>query len=271
MQMRAAVLEMQTMGALIARKAENRAPTGTDKSLCDPLLAAFLDALPRAIVGTDLDGWIDGITLGKQFQSSRAAGLMLDDGAFCVIRMAVDLGVADRQGVLLVALPVIETPSQVAVNPPSADQWGADIQDAVSRAPATLDALLHRFTVPLALAQTLGVGTVLPLHGCTVSSVRLIAPDGQEVAQAKLGQIGGMRAVRMQTAPLQQLGELATGEAGGQMMAKNAGALGISGSASVDYAAQNVPDVLGSDENMQVRSGHPEIESAENTSELNVF
>ena len=64
----------------------------------------------------------------------------------------------------------------------------------VSAAPASLDALLHRFKMHIGAAQSLEVGQVLPLPGCTVNSVRLLAPDGKVVAQAKLGQVGGMRA-----------------------------------------------------------------------------
>jgi len=38
MQFRAAVLEMQTMGQLVASVADDRPPTGTDKTMCEPVL-----------------------------------------------------------------------------------------------------------------------------------------------------------------------------------------------------------------------------------------
>ena len=51
----------------------------------------------------------------------------------------------------------------------------------------------------------------MPLPGCTVSSVRLLSPDGQVVAQAKLGQVGGYRAVRLEAAPPPELSDLCDG------------------------------------------------------------
>lgn len=203
-ELRAAVVEMQTVGALIAQKAAGRDPTGTDKALCDPLVTAFLDALPAALTGTNLEGWVADAGPGDRLRSARLAGLVLQDRMYRVVRMTVDIGVADRQGLLLVALPLIDVPELPFSDPPKDMDWHATFQVAVSDAPIALDALLFRFRVPLAQAREFNVGTVVPLPGCTVNSVRLIAPDGQEVAQAKLGQTGGMRAVRLQTEP--QLG-----------------------------------------------------------------
>lgn len=211
MQMRAAVLEMQTTGALIAQKADDRPPTRTDKTLCDPLLLTFLDAFPHAVIGTSLEGWTDGVVLGDQIQSTRAAGLILQDRDYRVVRMRVDLDLADRQGLLVMTLPLVHhDPDPVSAQPPEVD-WQTAFEQVVHDTPACLDAQLHRFPISLARAETLKIGDVLPLPGCTVHSVRLLDPDGKEVAQAKLGQIGGKRAVRLQAAPVPQLTELAAG------------------------------------------------------------
>lgn len=220
-QLRAAVLEMQTVGSVIAAPAETRPATGTDKTMCDPLLLALLDALPVAMGGSELDGWIDKCRLGNRIGSARAAGLILRDCDYRLLRLTVDLGVADRQGEVLIALPPL---AQAAlVEPELIDNldWGTQFRLAVSDAPATLTAHLHRFTIPLAKARALQVGQVLPLPGCNVHSVRLISSDGHKVAQAKLGQLGGMRAVRIELAPLPQMSDLA---AGGGM---NAGRLAL--------------------------------------------
>ena len=42
----------------------------------------------------------------------------------------------------------------------------------------------------------LAVGSVIPIDGATVGSVRLFAPGGHLVTTARLGQSAGMRAVR---------------------------------------------------------------------------
>lgn len=208
MQMRAAVLEMQTMGKLIAMIADERPATGTDKTMCDPMLAALLAVLPSAVMGTEFEGWIDDVTTGVRLESARAAGLMLDDCSYRSVRMTVDLGVADRTGNLVLTLPVLTRPTEVPEPEAEPVNWGDAFRANVMEAPAALDALLHRFKMSLGRAQNLQVGQVVALPGCTVNSVRLISADGQNVAQAKLGQVGGMRAVRIENAVAPQMRDL---------------------------------------------------------------
>ncbi|WP_342071683.1 FliM/FliN family flagellar motor C-terminal domain-containing protein [Yoonia algicola] len=208
MEMRAAVLEMETMGAVLGRPAEPRAPTRTDKVLCEPLLGNFLQAFPGAVLGTPLEGWMDGTCAGEKIESARAAGLVLADCAYRIVRMSVDLGVADRRAMLVIALPLIEEAATPELVPPPPVDWERTFRENVSDATACLQALLYRAPISLAAAQSLQVGTVLPLPGCTVRAVRLLSPDGCVVAQAKLGQIGGYRAVRLEPAPAPELGDL---------------------------------------------------------------
>ena len=236
MQLRAAVLEMETMGSLSATTAEDRVPTHTDKVLCEPLIAAFLAAFPEAVRGTAFEGWGDGITHDDRIKDARMAGLLLDDCPYRLVQMNVQLGAADRQGALLMLLPLIESPRVEVMPDKEETDWKTQFPKAVQDAPAALTALLHKFSVPLATARALGVGTVLPLPGCRVSSVRLVAPDGQEVAQAKLGQSGGMRAVRLQSAPAPDLHEL-----GAQAVA-NPFPLAMSGSTRSETSTE-IPDL----------------------------
>ena len=86
--------------------------------------------------------------------------------------------------------------------------WDTEFHDAVAEAPLALEAELHRFSLPLHHAHNLKVGEVLPLPGCTVSSVKLRGLDGQVVRQAKLGQSGGKRAIRIEAAPLPEMCDL---------------------------------------------------------------
>lgn len=209
MQMRAAVLEKQTVGQLAKQPAQERAATGTDKRMCDPLLTGFLQALPQAVVGTEFEGWLSAVSHHKMIAGSRAAGLVLDDRDYRVLRLIVDLGVADREGVVLLALPLSSNEEQPAEHVIDLVDWDTAFHDAVSGASAVFDAVLHRFTIPLSQAEMLHVGQVLPLTGCTVSSVQLIALDGRVVRQARLGQLGGKRAVRIQQAAPPQMDDLA--------------------------------------------------------------
>jgi len=208
MQLRAAVMEMQTVGSLIAMAAEPRPATGTDKTMCDPLLDQLLQALPPAMAGSELDGFVHGCTSGRRIASVRAAGLVLADCDYRILRIAIDLGVADRQGLLVIALPPIAQPDPIEPERIDDMDWGVQFRSVAANAQATLTAHLHKFSIPLARTQSLQVGQVLPLTGCDVHSVRLISLDGKKVAQAKLGQFGGMRAVRIEKSSPLQMTEL---------------------------------------------------------------
>ena len=212
-ELRAAVLEMETMSALSSQATDDRAPTSADLAMCKPLITSFLAAFPDAVLGTDLAGWCDHVSHHERIADVRAAGLILEDVPYRVLQMDVQLTGTDRQGALLLALPPIKAQETIEHDlpsiPPELD-WKTHFPSLVAEAPATLTALLHKFHLPLEDARGLQVGSVLPLRGCSVSSVRLLAPDGQEVSQAKLGQSGGMRAVRIEAAPMPDLHALDT-------------------------------------------------------------
>lgn len=216
-ELRAAVVEMQTVGALIDAAAPERTATNTDAFLSLPVLDAFLAAFPTSVRGTTLEGWGDDITADTRIPDRRTAGLVLTDRLYRSVQLNVDLGVADRQGALQIILPHIAVQSAIVAGPDRLAEWGPAFQDSVLDAPTVLDALLHRFDMSLADLRDLTVGTVVPLPGCSVSSVRLLAPGGAPVARARLGQMGGKRAVRLETPPAAQMAELATGHAADPM------------------------------------------------------
>lgn len=196
-QLRAAAIEMQTMGLVLPQSPEERPATGTDAMMVTPLIAALLSKLSETTPRTKLEGWADGVKAAARVASVRAAGLALPDIDYRVVRLTLDLGAGDRQAELVLALPGHQVPA--APLPPASEgpDWAASFQASVEQAPAALTAQLHRFDMPLSEAQSLSVGQVVPLYGCSVDSVALLAPGGQAAARARLGQFSGMRAVRI--------------------------------------------------------------------------
>nr|WP_245218473.1 FliM/FliN family flagellar motor switch protein [Rubellimicrobium aerolatum] len=78
----------------------------------------------------------------------------------------------------------------------------------VLAAQVALDAVLHRLSLPLAEAEALHVGQLLPLPGVTVASVRLEGSGGVDLGSARLGQVAGMRAIRIEQPPPPALDQL---------------------------------------------------------------
>ena len=208
MQLRAAVLEVTTTGKLLAQVAEDRPPTGTDRFLCDALIKGFLDSFPEAVRATAFEGWAQDTAAGELFADTRLAGLILAPNRYRTVQMTVQLGQTDRQGLLLLALPLPEPDPVEGLPKPEAIAWEPAFTAAVTAAPVSLAARLHNFRLTLAEARPLKVGAVLPLGGCTVSSARLCTTDGRLVARGRLGQSGGMRALRIEAPPALDMRDL---------------------------------------------------------------
>jgi flagellar motor switch protein FliM len=203
---RAAAVEARTLGRPSAQPAELREPTAVDASLTLPLAQAFLDEAAVATAGTRLDGWIGAARAGARLPSPREAALVLPDGDYRAVRLTIDLGAGGRQGLCLLLLPVALRQPQA---PEAAGKdWRDGLGEQVMAAPAEVVAVLHRLRLPLGEAEALDVGQVLPLPGVTVASVRLEGLGGADLGPARLGQVAGMRAVRIEAPPPPDLVEI---------------------------------------------------------------
>jgi flagellar motor switch protein FliM len=199
LELRSALIEMQTMRRLAAAAATPRVATAADLSLCRPLIDALLSGLSGAAPGTDLAGWADGAVSGPAWPDLRAVALQLPDASYRAIRLSLDLGAGERTGELILALPQkVAAPAKAEITRPG---WSDSLVSAVGAAPAELVAILHRLRLPLAEIEGFAVGQVLRLDGTSISAVRLETLSGRAVATARLGQVGGMRAVRISTPP----------------------------------------------------------------------
>lgn len=197
----AAVTEMQMRRKLSAAPPDARPLTGADAALAEPLVAAMLAEVRAAASGTALDGWVDGWQPGGRLADLRAVGLVLPERDFRLIGLSVWLGAGDRQGQMLIALP--EAPSA----PPEADRaaqaavWSKALQDNVLSAPAAVTAILTRLRLPLADVQGFAPGRQIALPGVRLTAVRIEAADGRLAGRGRLGQSGGMRAIRIEPEP----------------------------------------------------------------------
>jgi len=197
LEMRTALVEVQTMGRLRKTPAEARPVTATDAALSQPLIAAFLQELGPGTRATPLEGWTDGYRVDGRLNGVRAAEMALEETLYRLVRLTIDLAAAERQGEILLTLPVSRVRVAVTPNLPGID-FAARLRSNVLQAEAALNAVLAQLRLPLHEAEGLEVGQILPLSGITVASVRLQGPDGRVIARGRLGQASGMRAVRLQ-------------------------------------------------------------------------
>jgi flagellar motor switch protein FliM len=200
-EMTSALIEMQTVGRLSPIPAQPRDPTTTDLAMAEPFAHHLLAELRAEVEEGAMARTLAGMGVLGRFANRHAVALALPDGRFRLFRLSVDLGQPDRQGSILIALPRNSQagPSQAPSAAPPDPAWSAALARVVMEAPCRLDAILHRRSLTLGAVEAFGVGQVLPLPGVTVSSVRVEGPGGALIGPGKLGQMGGMRAVRLST------------------------------------------------------------------------
>jgi len=200
---RAAAIEMQALGRVSPILPEPRPVTAADAALARPLLSAILREIEQALADTALAGWLRAPRLTQRLPSTREATMLLSDGRYRVVRLTLDLGAGGRQGLFLL---MVRLPRPKPIEP-EPDRPVITVAAQAMGAQADLEAVLHRLRLPWEAAEAFQVGQVIPLPGVTVASVR-IEGGGQDIGAARLGQVAGMRAIRIEAPPDSDLEEM---------------------------------------------------------------
>ncbi|MEQ9259870.1 MAG: FliM/FliN family flagellar motor switch protein [Roseovarius sp.] len=194
-----ALVEVQTMGRVSPGEAPPRPLTATDASvsapLIDAMLRAFADRLERLAPGAG-----PGIyRFGDRLEDARALALALTAQDFELFRLTVDIARGAKTGVLTLILPA------PLLRPPEPEPDVAtgrfDLAQVAMDASVTLDAVLHRLRLPLREVCALRPGQLIPVPATAITGAELTAARGHVVAQVRLGQLNGARAVRLRGAP----------------------------------------------------------------------
>lgn len=200
----AALIEMQTLGAVSSTPPLPRRPTRTDAAMSVRLIDHALEALETALATSPDLTWTAGFRYASFLEDARPLGLLLEDMPYRVLRLDVDLAEGAQRGQVLLALPAEgRGPRPAPFSRPSLDPapgvmvWAGALRDAVQEAEVVLDAQVGRIRLPLAQAMALQVGMILPLGAARIDAVSLVGFEGKVVGQGRLGQNRGMRALRL--------------------------------------------------------------------------
>lgn len=186
----AGMVEHLTTGQVTAAPPLPRRPTRTDAAM----LSGLIDAALSGLAG----GW----RYAGMLDDPRPLGLLLEDADHDVITATVTLAEGAKSGPVMLALP--DLPDRQTVPQAVPDAFPAALAARIETTEARMDAVIARLSLPLARLSGLMAGEVLPLAGASIDNVRLVGVDGRILAQGRLGQHRGMRAVRIaeQAAPV---------------------------------------------------------------------
>ncbi|THD82882.1 FliM/FliN family flagellar motor switch protein [Aliigemmobacter aestuarii] len=211
----AGLIEAQTTGRVSAAPVAPRKPTRTDAAMVAGFVDRALAALDAALGDEDDLIWAGGFRYASFLDEVRPLGLILDDVSYRVLALPLGLAGGERAGPIVLALPSEGARRQAgarATGPGCADPvpfgragagaGGVDHPPAVMgdqalEMTATLQAVLARPRLRLADVMGWAKGQVIPLPEADLTRIEVQGSDGLHLADGRLGQMQGMRAVRL--------------------------------------------------------------------------
>ena len=187
-----ACVEAQTKGFLSEDTGKARDTTAIDRALTNAL-AEYI--IPAVAMAEDRPPAMD---LGKIFETPQDLVLNLPAQPLPVMELDLDFDKGTRKGrviIVTVSAPVARLAA------PEGKGWASALTQAVESATVTLDARLHKTAMTWSMLQNLKVGATVLVPKKALSDVALVGCTGKTVARARLGQIGGMKALRVLDPP----------------------------------------------------------------------
>ncbi|MCC6304556.1 MAG: FliM/FliN family flagellar motor switch protein [Rhodobacteraceae bacterium] len=222
----AAVIERQAIGRVTAAAPPARRPTRTDAAMTAPLVDRLLVEFAAGLGPSPDAAWAGGYRYASFLDDPRPLGLLLEDGAYRLFVAEVGLGSpVQKRGEVVLALPAVpraataprrrEAPAAAVAGEEAADPaaprdrateaaaaaaataWARALETVVLGAPAVLDAVLDRVSLPIAAVLGLRPGALLALPSAAVDRLVLEGPGARRLAEGRLGQARGLRAIRI--------------------------------------------------------------------------
>lgn len=194
-----AVIEQQISGTVRAGDVQPRSYTRTDAAMLAPLVDATLDGMDARMADHDPAYAPVNLRFGDRVDDTRALSLALDAGRYDLFKLTVDIAEGARSGVIILVLPERAAP----VKPSAAAGPNDDKAQQTSMTSIAMDATIPLTAVIAQLNQPLNVicafepGMILPLPADCLGQAELVARPRHVVADVHLGQVNGMRAVRV--------------------------------------------------------------------------
>jgi flagellar motor switch protein FliM len=197
-----ALVEVQTTGRVDARELPPRPVTRIDEALCRDFIDLSLAAFSRETERVEDRDWPRRMGFGSRIADRRQLSLLLPDRLYHRMTAEFDLGEdGPRQGQAVLVLPRTQDPPPRATSPTGGqvtpEAWRAAMEAAMAGAELRLDAVLLRTTRSLREVEALAPGDLIAFDASDLARVGLETPGGRTILRGRLGQMGGLRALRM--------------------------------------------------------------------------
>ncbi|WP_170465391.1 FliM/FliN family flagellar motor C-terminal domain-containing protein [Ruegeria arenilitoris] len=190
-----AIVQVQTIGQVLPGEPDARAYTDTDAAMVAPLVEEALSRAVGVVEASADQANLSGYEFRARLGDLRTLSLAMVEDAYRVFELTVELGGGLRQGQVSVLLP--DLPAEPGEDEVDAGEAGPNLEQASGVVRAELNTVISRMSLPLAMLSDLSVGDVLPLTGSRLDRAEILTIDRTRAAIGRLGQCGGMRAVRL--------------------------------------------------------------------------
>ncbi len=190
-----AIVQQQTIAMITSDPPPARAFTDTDAAMVAPLIEDMLGRALKLVETAADQASLFGYEFASRAEDRRALNLALVDEAYRMFDLTVELAGGPCQGEVCILLP--ERPLSDQEQVADITLSGANLDQASGVMRAELNTVICRLSLPLTALSELSVGDVLPLQGARVDRVEVLSIDRSRTAIGRLGQCGGMRAVRI--------------------------------------------------------------------------
>ncbi|MGB7319002.1 MAG: FliM/FliN family flagellar motor C-terminal domain-containing protein [Planktotalea sp.] len=209
-----AFVEQQTLGKVGKPTGDMRKMTRTDKALALPFLERFLRLFDEALEGAPTAYWTRGYRAEDAVETRHLMVLLLDASEYRGFEMHSDVDGGNRSSAIRLFLPIKDPSRNAALRSAKSSRQSPQeakpkLRNAALAAVVEMDAVMCKVTLPLSELSALKPGQLLALPKNAAQHAQLQDKVGQTSPPVHLGQLHGMRAVRlMQSRSLAAQGEI---------------------------------------------------------------
>lgn len=186
------VIEAQTLGKVTRFPTDDRPFTPTDAAMMAPLLDAALPRFASMLAGQPDMAHLQGYGFGALVDDVQSAGLALDAEHYQIAAFQISLSQDIRTGHVVFLFPEPPETADTARAPVTGKH-----EAVLKLVPARMQVVLTRIHIPLDKARALRPGDTLAISSQAMTSAALVVGGGHIVARGKLGQMNGLRAIRI--------------------------------------------------------------------------
>jgi flagellar motor switch protein FliM len=190
-----AIVQVQTFGQVMSDPPSARVCTDTDAAMVAPLIEEVLTRASRIVESSGDQAGLTGYEYKARLPDKRTLTLAMVEDIYDVYELTVELGGGVRQGQISVFLP--DRQKDGDLDAPEEQVAGPNLEQSSGVLRAELNTVICRMSLPFASLSGLSEGDVLPLVGARVDKAEVLTIDRSRAAVGRLGQCGGMRAVRL--------------------------------------------------------------------------